>query len=148
MKNLFLASGFWLLASGLFAQQCKVKPIVKKCMESFPPFIYDSYAVKEINYGTKPKKEVIEFSVYSDEEYKLVFGKTVLPQEVGITVYDGNPSKKNSKIIYFDESGKKDKYVCSFHPTQTGSYYIEYEIPVQTAPNQKGCIVVLIGILD
>ena len=147
MKKLLIASGFLLFAYGLFAQQCKVKPIVKNCMSALAPYQYDAYAVKEIIYGIKTKKEVLEFAVYSGEEYKLVFGKTVLPLEVGITIYDGNPKTKG-KIVYLDESGKKDNFVCNFQPTKTGTYYIEYEIPAQTDPNQKGCFVVLIGIKE
>ncbi len=142
-----LAGTLLFLNSDLSAQ-CKVKPIVKQCMPALDPYQYDSYAVKEIVYGAKTKKEVIEFSVYSGEEYKLVFGKTVLPQEIGITIYDKPVSSKNKKIIFFDESGKKDDFVCNFQPTTTGTYYIEYEIPAATAPNQKGCFVVLIGIKD
>lgn len=127
--------------------QCKVKPIVKNLMPSLAPYQYDSYAVKEVSYGTKEKKDLLEFSVYSNEEYKLVFGKTVLPQEIGITIYEGNPKKKG-QIIFIDESGMKDKYTCNFKPTKTGTYYIQFEIPVATAPNQKGCFVVLIGIKE
>ena len=133
---------------GLSAQECKVKPIVKTCMPSLAPYQYDAYAIKEIAFGAKTKKESNEFAVYSGEEYQLVFCKTELPQEVGITIYDGNPSKKESKILYMDESGKKDQYVCNFHPTKTGTYFIEYEIPAASAANQKGCFVVLIGIKD
>ena len=135
------------LIFNLSAQQCKVKPIVKNCMSSLDPYQYDAYAVQEIVFGPKTKKESIEFAVYSGEEYKLVFGKTVLPLEVGITIYDGNPKTKG-KIVFIDESGKKDNYVCNFQPTKTGTYYIEYEIPAATAPNQKGCLVVLIGIKE
>ena len=142
-----LAGLFLISNAGLWAQ-CKVKPIVRNCMTALPPYQYDSYALKEIAYGEKAKKEVIEFAVYSGEEYKLVFGKTVLPQEVGITIYDKLPSSKNKKIVFFDESGKKDAFVCNFQPTATGIYYIEYEIPAATAPNQKGCFVVLIGIKE
>ena len=146
-KNLFAAC-LSLLGSFALAQQCKVKPIVKTCMTSLDPYQYDSYAVKEIVFGPNAKKEFIEFSVYSGEEYKLVFGKTVLPQEVGINIYDKHPSKKDKNILFFDESGKKDNFVCNFTPTKTGTYYIEYEIPAATAPNQKGCFVVLIGIKE
>jgi|ERR1051326_8677610 hypothetical protein len=147
MKKLFFTLSFLFAAAGLFAQSCKVKPIVKNCMTSMSPYQYDSYAVKEITYEAKEKKEVLEFSVYSGEEYKLVFGKTVLPQEVGITIYDGNPKAKG-KIVYLDESGKKDNFVCNFTPTKTGTYFIQYEIPAASAPNQKGCFVVLIGIKE
>jgi hypothetical protein len=127
--------------------QCKVKPIVKKCMPLLSPYQYDSYAVKEITYSSKSKKEILEFSVFSDEAYKLVFGKTELPQEIGITIYDKSPSKKG-KIIYFDESGKKGNFIFNFQPTTTGTYYIEYSIPAASEPNQKGCFVLLIGIKD
>ena len=68
------------LTFNLSAQQCKVKPIVKKSMPQLAPYQYDSYAVKEIVYGTKAKKETIDFEVFSDEEYKLVFCETELPQ--------------------------------------------------------------------
>jgi len=144
---LTVLAGTSLILNSDLSAQCKVKPIVKNCMSSLAPYQYDAYAVKEIIYGIKTKKEVLEFAVYSGEEYKLVFGKTVLPLEVGITIYDGNPKTKG-KIVFMDESGKKDNYVCNFQPTKTGTYYIEYEIPVATAPNQKGCFVVLIGIKD
>ena|ERR1051326_5401687 len=130
----------------VLAQQCKVKPIVKQCMPLLSPYSYDSYALKEIVYGTKSKKESINFEVFSDEEYKLVFGQTVLPQEVGITIYRMSKGKK--EIIYFDESGKKVAQDFSFGPTTSGTYYIEYEIPPATAPNQKGCFVVLIGLKE
>jgi hypothetical protein len=147
-KRLFFGVGLCLLTSGLFAQQCKVKPIVKANMTSLSPYQYDAYAVKEIQYAAKTKKESIEFSVYSGEDYKLVFCKTELPQDVGITIFDGNPTNKKSTIVYMDESGKKDQFVCNFHPTKTGNYFIQYEIPASTAPNQKGCFVVLIGIKE
>lgn len=148
-RTLFLnIAGIFLLISSNLAAQCKVKPIVKSCMESLAPYQYDSYAVKEIVYGSKIKKEILEFSVYSDEEYKLVFGKTLLPQEINITIYDKHPNRKDKKIMYFDDSGKKDKFVCTFRPTTTGTYYIEFEVPVASAPNQKGCFAVIIGVKD
>jgi len=138
---------FALFCPGLSAQ-CKVKPIVKKCMPLLGAYQYDSYAVKEITYAAKAKKEVLEFSVFSGEAYKLVFGKTELPQEVGIIIYDKPVTKKDKKILYFDESGKKGDFVFNFQPATTGTYYIEYSIPAQSAPDQKGCFVLLIGIKD
>ena len=144
----YIITSTFLFLSVSVAAQCKVKPIVKHCMPSLAPYQYDSYAVKEITYTARTKKEVVEFSVYSDEKYKLVFGKTELPQELNITIYEMDGSKKGKKIVFFDESGIKDNFVCSFNPTKTGTYYIEYEIPPATAPKQKGCMVVLIGIQD
>ena len=142
-------TGFiWVSCSISVSAQCKVKPIVKNCMPSLAPYQYDSYAVKEVTYAAAVKKDVLEFSVYSGEQYKLVFGKTELPQEIQITIYDKQPSRKDKKILYFDESGKKGDMVCNFTPNTTGTYYIEFETPAATAPNQKGCFVVLIGIKD
>ena len=128
--------------------QHQIKSIVKKNMASLEPYQYDAYAMKEISYGPKAQNLVIEFSVYSDEEYKLVFCKTVLPQEVEINIYDKGPKNKTRKLIYFDESGKKDQYSCTFKPTTSGQYFIEYKVPAATAPDQKGTMIVLIGIKD
>ena len=141
-------------AAGLFfmthtaGAQVKVKSIVKKNMDALKPFEYDAYAQKDINYGPKPQSVVVEFNVYSDEEYKLVFCKSVLPQELEINIYDKNPLSKNKKLIYFDESGKKDQYTCTFKPTTSGQYFIEYKVPTATEPDQKGTMIVLIGIKD
>ena len=139
-----LAGASLIFNTGLFAQQCKVKPIVKAGMPRLAPYQYDSYALKEIVYGPKPKKESINFEIFSDEDYKLVFCQTELPQEVGITIYGKNKGKK--EILYFDESGKKSIQDFNFHPTQSGTYYIEYDIPASTSTVKKGCFVVLIGL--
>ena len=149
MKYLFLifiAAVLVSFDSEVPVEQCKVKPIVKAAMPKLAPFQYDSYAVKEIVYGPKPKKETLDFEVFSDEEYKLVFCQTELPQEVGITIYGLLKGKK--QILYFDESGKKSSQDFSFGPTRSGTYYVEYEIPAATAPNQKGCFVMLIGLRE
>lgn len=140
-----LSGALLFFNSGLSAQ-CKIKPIVKKEMPQLAPYQYDSYVVKEIVYGSTPKKETVDFEVYSEEEYKLVFCQTELPQEVGITIYGKNKGKK--EILYFDESGKKTTHVFTFGSVRSGTYFIEYETPPASAPNQKGCFVVLIGIKD
>lgn len=146
-KTIFLlvAAPLLLVTSSLFAQ-CKVKPIVKACMPQLGDFMYDSYVIKEIEYGKAAKKETLDFQVFSDEEYKLVFGQTVLPHEVGITIYGMERGKK--KVLYFDESGKKSNQVFNFKAGKTGTYFIEFEIPAATAAGQKGCCVLVIGVKD
>ena len=148
MKKILVLSAvalFSLLTFDLSAQ-CKVKPIVKACQPALGDFIYDSYVVKEIVYGPKAIKETLDFEVFSEEQYKLVFGQTTLPQEIGITIYGMEKGKK--KILYFDESGKKSAQEFNFAATKTGPYYIEFEIPAATSPGQKGCFVLVIGIKD
>ncbi len=131
-----------------FGQQPSVKAIVKKNMRSLDPYQYDAYAIKDITYNKKAQSVVVEFAVFSEEEYKIVFCKTELPQELEINIYDKNPKSPTKKLIYFDESGKKDQYSCTFKPTSTGSYFIEYKVPPATAPGQKGTMIVLIGIRE
>ena len=148
LKSLAAVAGIFFMVHTPANAQRQIKSIVKKNMAALDPYQYDAYAMKEINYGAKEQSVVIQFSVYSDEEYKIVFCKTVLPQEVEIYIYDKNPKSKTRKLLYFDESGKKDQYSCTFKPTTSGEYYIEYKVPVATAPAQKGTMIVLIGIKD
>ncbi len=148
MKNILyiITAAFFSVLTTDLAAQCKVKPIVKQCMPALAPYQYDSYVIKEVVYGPKAKKETLDFEVFSDEEYKLVFGQTTLPKEVGITIYGMEKGKK--KILYFDESGKKSSQDFNFSATKTGTYYIEFEIPASSTPGEKGCFVLLIGIKD
>jgi hypothetical protein len=148
LKNITKSAfaGLLLICNINLYAQCKTKAIVKKCMPLLKPFQYDSYVVKDISFGAKAKKESVSFQVFSDEEYKLVFGQTVLPKEVGVVIYGIENGRK--KILYFDESGRKSIQTFNFKTKVTGTYYIEYEIPPATASNQKGCFVVLIGIMD
>ena len=148
MKHFVLIAlaGTLLMFNTTLKAQCKAKPIVKECMAKLGDFEYDSYVVKEIVYGKTPKKESLDFEVFSDEQYKLVFGQTVLPQEVGVTIYGMVKGKK--KILYFDESGKKSSQDFNFNATQTGPYYIEFEIPAATSPGQRGCFILVIATKD
>lgn len=150
-RKLFLlaaATGILFMSNQYASAQNNIKSIVKQNKASIAPFEYECYAAKEITYGPKEKSVVVEFSVYSDEEFKLLFCKTKLPQSVEIYIYDRNPKNKHKKLLYFDDSGMKDQYVCNFRPTESGQYFIEYKVPPASAPNQKGSIIVLIGVID
>ena len=138
-----------LMGSINIFSQCKVRPIVKKSKKTMAPYYYDSYAISEIEFGAKAKKVSVDFAAFKGEQYKLIFCKTDLPQPINITIYDKPKSNKNRKILYFDESGKDD-YLCNFEAIKTGTYYIEYEIPPSMDPKQekKGCIVMLIGVME
>jgi hypothetical protein len=143
-----LALGILCLFNQNTYAQHQIKSIVKKNMSALEPYKYDAYALKEITYGPKAQSAVIEFTAYSEIDYKIVFCKTDLPQEVEINIYDKSPTSKTKKLIYFDDSGKKDQYACTFKPASSGQYFIEYKIPPATAPNQKGTMIVLIGIKE
>lgn len=150
-KILLFATLLGLSASQVWAQASKpqsVKSIVKANIRNLDPYTYDCYAAKEISYTSKEQSIIVEFSVYSEEDYKLLFCKTVLPQSIDIYIFDGYPGDPKSKLIYFDETGTKDPYVCNFRPAKTGAYFIQYKVPVASAPGQKGSMIVLIGVKD
>ncbi len=143
-----LASGVMFMSSESVFAQKNIASIVKENKAVLAPYEYECYAAREITYGAKPTSVVVEFEVQSDEEFKLLFCKTKLPQSVDINIYDKNPKSKNKKLLYFDDTGINGQYVCNFRPTETGKYFIEYKVQAATAPDQKGSIIVLIGVKD
>ncbi len=130
--------------------QCRPKPIIKQCKSSIAPYKYDSYAVTEISYGEKSQKFNVEFSAFMGYNYKIVFCTQNLPESIGIKIWDKPKQNKKRKLVYFDDSNK-DSYLCQFEPDQTGTYYIDYEVPAATkatGKDPKGCVVMLIGIKE
>lgn len=135
-----------LFATGNYAQNRQIKSIVKKYRSSMSPYRYESYATKKIIYGQKEKTEVMEFKIFSNDEYQLTFCKTDFSQSIEINIYDRNPKERGKKLLYFDESEKQSSRVFSFRPGKSGSYYIEFKIPASTTSAQEeGYIILLVG---
>ena len=113
------------------------------------PFEYDSFVTNEFQYQSKKQIIDMEFTALSGLEYKLIFCTSNIPQPLGITIYDKPKSNPKRKIIHYDESSK-DGYLCNFKAYKTGTFYIEYEVPVADAKNlnAKGCVLMLIGISE
>jgi hypothetical protein len=137
------------MALGQVNAQCKSKDIVKKWKGDLSPFEYDSFVIDDFQYKSEKQLLDMEFTALSGLEYKLVFCTSNLPQPVGITIYDKPKTDKKRKPIYFDESSK-DGFLCSFRAERTGTFYIEYEVPVGDQKNlaTKNCVLMLIGISE
>ena len=146
---LLLTSALSVFGTGLQAQ-CKAKPLVKQFKADLAPFDYDSYTINEIVFKKEKQVVEVEFSAFAGLEYKLVFCTSFTSAVIGITIYDKPKTNKKRKPIYFTESGK-DGYLCTFTPEKTGTFYIEYEIPLaneKIAEGSKGCVLMLIGIRE
>jgi hypothetical protein len=147
MKKILTALLLLVSALGTLNAQCKAKELVKKWKGDLSPYGYDSFIVDDFQYKNEKQVLDMEFTCMGGLDYKLIFCTNNLPQPLGITIYDKPRTDKKRKIVYFDESSK-DGFLCSFRADKTGTYYIEYEVPVanQMSLNAKGCVLMLIGI--
>ena len=144
-----LLSVFLLTAFSLAQGQCKAKDLVKKWKGDMSPFEYDSFVTDEFTYKTQKQTIEMEFTALAGLDYKLIFCTSNIPQPLGITIFDKPKTVKKRNIIHYDESSK-DGYLCNFRAEKTGTYYIEYEVPVGEMRNMnvKGCVLMLIGISE
>lgn len=143
---LFLSFSFFLLLSQLsgFAQ-CRPKIIAKNCKSNMQQFVYDSYVTNELKFDDTPKKIEVEFTAFAGEKYRLVFCTSGFKEEVKLNIYDKSNKVKKRNKVYDTESGI-DNLFWTFDPIKTGTYYIEYEVPVALdAVKKNGCMVMLIG---
>jgi hypothetical protein len=147
MKKVFSLLFLALIGAGTLQAQCKAKELMKRWKGDLSPYQYDSYLVDDFEYTNEKQVMDMEFTALAGLDYKLVFCTNSLPQPIGITIYDKPKTYPKRKPIYFDESSK-DGYLCTFRADHTGTYYIEYEIPVanQLSMKAKGCVLMLIGI--
>lgn len=144
-----LLTAILLFAFSAAEAQCKAKEIVKKWKGEMSPYEYDSFVTDEFTYKNTKQTLDVEFTGLAGLDYKLVFCTSILPQALGITIYDLPKTNKKRKVIHYDESSK-DGYLCTFRALKTGTFYIEYDIPVAEAKNLnvKGCVLMLIGISE
>jgi hypothetical protein len=147
MKKLIPLFLFLLTGAAAVTAQCKAKELVKKWKGDLSPYQYDSFIVDDFQYKNEKQTLDMEFTALSGLDYKLIFCTNNIPQPLGITIYDKPKTDRKRKIVYFDESSK-DGFLCSFRADKTGTYYIEYEVPVanQMTLNTKGCVLMMIGI--
>ncbi len=137
---------FLLTLTGTTFAQCNAKEIAKKCKNNLKPFNYDGFSDTPFTFKDKAQTVEVEFTAYAGQKYKLIFASSGFKEDVKVNIYD--KSKTNAKRNQvFDNSMGIDNLFWSFEPTKTGTYYIEYEIPVALDhPNEKtGCMVLMVG---
>ena len=152
MKTLLKSLFIFLFSASIVPSnaQCKAKPMVKQFKADLAPFQYDSYVINDVLFKKEKQIVEVEFTAYAGLEYKMVFCTSFTNATIGITIFDKPKTNKKRKPIFFTESGK-DGYLCAFKPAKTGTFYIEYEIPVaneKVTDGTKGCVLMLIGIKE
>lgn len=145
ITSLLICSAFFLLSSGVQAQQKSIKQIVKGCKPNLPPYKYDSYALNKIDFSANSYKIDVEFTAFAGIQYKIVFCTSGFEEKVKLNIYDKHKRFKSRKKVYDNESGI-DNLFWSFEPSKPGTYYFEYEVPVAADGKSKsGYMVMLIG---
>lgn len=136
-----------LIANHNIFGQCKAKQIVKGCKANvIKPYVYDSYAISELEFNQKSHKMEVQFTAFQGQKYRIVFCSSGFEEPVTLNIYDKSNRVKNGRNKVFDNSQGIDNNFWVFEPTKSGNYYIEYEIPPSLDGKiKKGCVVMLIG---
>jgi len=140
-------SAFICIDNNGFAQDCKAKQISKSCKANIEkPYKYDSYAISEFVFDSKPKKVEVQFTAFQGQKYKIVFCSSGFDEELSLNIWDkSNRVKKGRKKIY-DNSMGIDNNFWSFVPPKSGNYFIEYDVAsTKDGSTKKGCVIMLIG---
>jgi hypothetical protein len=144
-RFLFLSITFFFISTSLWAQ-CKVKVLNKQCKPKLDPFMYAGSAVNDIVFDAKSKILDLEFTAYSDQDYRLIFCPSEsLTEEIKIQVFNKRKNVKSREMIF--ETTSKQSQTNGFEPPKSGNYYIEYSIPA-SENKISGCMVLLIGSKD
>ena len=126
--------------------QCQSKTIIKESKKKLNPYKYSGAAIKEIIIDEKTKIMEVEFTAYSDQEYKLVFCPSDnLTEDIRINIFDKRKNIKMRNIVYTTSS--KNATPVTFEPQKSGNYFIEYNVPAiaQAGSKKEGCMVLMIG---
>ncbi len=132
----------------IFAQTaCKAKQIASGCKANIKkPFRYDSYAVNEFTFDSKPHEIEVQFTAFQGQKYKIVFCSNGFDEAVTMNIFDKSNKIKNNRHKLWDSSNGIDSDFWSFEPAKSGNYFIEYEIPKsKDGKVKKGCVVMLVG---
>lgn len=129
------------------AKACSTKQIIKACRPSMKPFIYDSYAIYEIEFGKTSQSMEEEFTAFAGQKYRLSFCNSGFPENIKIEVYDKNKKIESRKLVAQTSTSANTPW--TFEPPKSGTYYLEYKIPASNDGTEKnGCMVMLIGYED
>ncbi len=126
---------------------CSTKQIIKACRPSMKPFVYDSYAIYEIEFGKTTQSMEEEFTAFAGQKYRLSFCNSGFAENIKIEVYDKNKKIATRKLVAQTSTSANTPW--TFEPPKSGTYYLEYKIPASIDGTEKnGCMVMLIGYED
>lgn len=126
--------------------QCKERQIAKSCKPLLKPYLFDDYAISDLEFKLKPHKELVEFTVFGGQKYKLLFCTSGFTENVVINIYDKkNTASKPVNPVFSSGEKPSDKSSYEFTPKKTTTYYIEYDVPAAKGMVNQGCMVMFIG---
>jgi hypothetical protein len=131
MKS-FLRLSFSCLFSCIFFQvsvnaQCKAAEIVAQGKIGITePYLYDGFTMTQFKMDNREKVMQVEFTALKHQQYKLYFRTSGFDEEMNISVIN---TKKTENDTLLQLNTQKDKTIV-FEITKSGSYIVEYKIPV------------------
>jgi hypothetical protein len=128
--------------------QCKVSKVVENGkIKIDPAYLYDGFTLTNFTMNDKAKRMQVQFTALRGQHYKLYFSNSGFPEDVKISVFKEEKDGKLSADL-LGQKDFKDK-VIEFEIIKSGSYTINYEIPVcenaEYGMTKNECIVMLIS---
>lgn len=125
------------------SKSCTDKSLKQEAISSLTPFHYASSKVNFISFDYKAKKQEIAVPLFKGEQYKFVFNRKGLPQNVEIEIYN-HPMSANNRHKLFSSEGNTDD-IITFEPKHAHKMYINYVIPKAEQEGTSGCIAMSLG---
>jgi hypothetical protein len=131
----------------LLKAQCKASEIVSKGKIGISePYLYDGFTMTQFSMDNKEKVMKVEFAALKQQKYKLYFRTSDFDEALNISIYDNNKKTENDTVL--NVNTQKDKTI-GFEITKSGTYTVEYKIPVcensEYGNVKNECILMLIS---
>ncbi|MFY8033958.1 MAG: hypothetical protein ACOVMN_05525 [Flexibacteraceae bacterium] len=120
------------------AAQCDDKETRKKVKAGLKEYVFETASSKQFNAFREPRKVIdATFSVYADEQYRVLNLCAGFKQKVIFSIYD---SKK--KLIYSNDKNPTETSF-DFKALETGDYTIRFNFTEESTPT--GCVSFAVG---
>lgn len=137
-----------MLLTGTITDECNPvagKEIAKGVLE---PYIYDASRIAYFYSDEKFSRMEFEVSLFSTEEYRIVFvAQGEAKEKIEIIVWDKPVYKKNRKKIFSSVEEKGDlaeKGIYTLEVSGGNAVFVEYRNKNGTSP-VSGCIIFVLG---
>lgn len=143
---LFLFLFIFLFFQPSLHAQCKVSEIVAKGKIGIvEPYLYDGFTMTQFKMDSKTKVMQVQFTALKHQQYKLYFRTSGFDEEMNISIFN---TKKSGNDTLLTLDTQKEKTIV-FDVVKTGTYIIEYKIPVcenaEYGNTKNECILMLIS---
>jgi len=118
--------------------QCDDKETRKKVKIGLADYVFETASSKAFNAFQEPRKTIdATFSVYADEQYRVLNLCAGFSQKIVFSIYDSN-----KKLLWTNEKDVNDKSF-DFKASQTGDYTIRFSFNEENAAT--GCVSFAVG---